>query len=88
VTNTGSGPANDVRITGITWDKQKEYGSLTLDGRDPSLFPVPVGAGLLPGQSVKVRLTARSSAVPPGLAKRVLVDVSANGGRVRTQATV
>jgi rhamnogalacturonan endolyase len=88
VTNTGSGPANDVRITGITWDKQKKYGSLTLDGRDPSLFPVPVGAGLLPGQSVKVRLTARSSAVPPGLAKRVLVDVSANGGHVRTQATV
>ncbi|HSN11407.1 MAG TPA: polysaccharide lyase family protein, partial [Propionibacteriaceae bacterium] len=88
VTNTGSGPANDLRVTGIAWDKQKEYGSLTLDGRDPSLFPVPVGPGLLPGQSVTVRLKARSAAVPPGLAKRVVVDVSANGGRVRTQTPV
>ncbi|HET7725112.1 MAG TPA: polysaccharide lyase family protein, partial [Propionibacteriaceae bacterium] len=73
VTNTGSGPVNDVRITGIAWDKQKDYGALTLDGRDPSLFPVPVSAGLLPGQSVTVRLKAASSAVPPGLAKRVVV---------------
>jgi rhamnogalacturonan endolyase len=88
VTNTGTGPANDVRITRIEWDKQKDYGALTLDGRDPALFPVPVGAGLMPGESVTVPLKAGSAAVPPGLAQRVVVEVSANGGRIRTQATV
>ena len=88
VTNTGTGPANDVRITRIEWDKQKDYGALTLDGRDPALFPVPVGAGLMPGESVTVPLKAGSAAVPPGLAQRLVVEVSANGGRIRTQATV
>jgi len=88
VTNTGIGPANDVRITRIEWDKQKDYGALTLDGRDPALFPVPVGAGLMPGESVTVPLKAGSAAVPPSLAKRVVVEVSVNRGRIRTQATV
>jgi len=56
-----------------------------------SLMPCPllcVRAGLMPGESVTVTLKAGSAAVPPGLAKRVVVEVSVNGGRIRTQATV
>jgi rhamnogalacturonan endolyase len=88
VRNDGTGAANDVRLSHVDWDKQKDYGAVTLDGRDPDLFPVPVAAALMPGESVTVMLRAVSSAVPPGLSKRVAVDVSANGGRVRTRATV
>jgi len=81
ITNTGTGAANDVRLTGVSWQGVGGAAPPTVAGRDPNAFPVPVAAAIAPGQSAGVDVTVES---PDGQnARPVLVSFGANGGRAR-----
>jgi rhamnogalacturonan endolyase len=81
ITNTGQGPANDVRLTG--WSLTPRSGpprQPTAAEPDPNRSPVPVVATLAPGASATATLIANV----PDLARfTVNIAFSANGGRVR-----
>lgn len=78
ITNTGAGPANDVRLTGLSWQGLGNDTPPVVDGRDPNAFPVPVVASLAPGESATIQISVESHDSRP-----VLVEFSANGGRAR-----
>jgi len=78
ITNTGAGPANDVRLTGVDWQGLGNATPPVVSGRDPNAFPVPVAASLAPGESATTQLAVESHDARP-----VLVEFSANGGRAR-----
>jgi rhamnogalacturonan endolyase len=75
VTNTGTGPANDVRLAAIEPIGRAHPGD-ERPGRDPRRFPVPVAASLPPGGTATIDLPASHTSVR--------VTFTANGERVRT----
>ena len=81
VDNHGAGPANDLRIEGLTLSSTSgPAASPVFVGRDPNRAPVPVIASLAPGASAAVDLTLNL----PDAARFVLsISFSANGGRSR-----
>lgn len=84
IANHGAGPANDVRITGLTQTIPVHgYGRFgpVVKGRDPNRFPVPTAASIAPGTSATAALTVDFGDAPPGTTHHFSVSFSANGGR-------
>ncbi|GIH18794.1 polysaccharide lyase family protein [Rugosimonospora africana] len=85
IANHGHGPANDVRVTGLT-QKQPALGrghsGPIVKDRDPNAFPVPVAATIPPGGSSTITLRVDFADAPALLLRGVTVGYSANGGRV------
>jgi rhamnogalacturonan endolyase len=75
VTNTGSGPANDVRLTSFEPIGPGRPGD-ERPARDPRRFRVPVAASLAPGATARVDLPASRSPMR--------ITFTANGDRTRT----
>ncbi len=75
ITNTGAGPANDLRLDAVEPIGPGRPGD-ERPGRDPRRFPVPVAASVPPGGTVRIELPA--SRVP------MRVSFTANGSRTRT----
>lgn len=82
IANTGEGAANDLRLTGV--GRPGAGSGLTVSGRDPNKFPVPLVGSLAPGQAVTYDVDVLFA---PGEAPRALpIQFSANGGRARGTA--
>jgi rhamnogalacturonan endolyase len=75
VTNTGAGPANDVRLASVEPIGPGRPGD-ERPARDPRRFPVPVAAALPPGATASIDLPA--SRTP------MRITFTANGNRTRT----
>jgi rhamnogalacturonan endolyase len=75
VRNIGDGVAHDVRLSSVTGGTAP----VSVIGRDPNRFPVPVTALLAPGASAVTELTVSGG-------QPLLVSISADGGRTTTSA--
>jgi rhamnogalacturonan endolyase len=84
IANHGYGPANDVRVTGLTQKQPSVAGRSgpVVKGRDPNVFPVPVAATIPAGGSATVTLRVDFSDGPASSPRHVTVAYSAAGGRV------
>jgi rhamnogalacturonan endolyase len=86
VTNTGTGPANDVRLTGFDPAGPGRHGKTppAITSRDPHRLPVPVAASLPPGATTTTQVTVDFTDAPYFFESNMQISFSANGGRART----
>jgi rhamnogalacturonan endolyase len=79
VTNTGSGTANDVRLTSFQAERGNQQARIV--GRDPGRFAVPITARLAPGESARLQVVVDLSDTPELVHAPFSAMASANGGR-------
>jgi rhamnogalacturonan endolyase len=86
VTNTGAGPANDVRLDGFTPAGPDRTGKehVVITSRDPGRFPVPVAASIPAGGTATFEVWVDFTDAPDFFQAEFEIRVSANGGRART----
>jgi rhamnogalacturonan endolyase len=86
VTNTGDGPANDVRLDGFTPAGPDRAGKdrVVIASRDPGRFPVPVAASIPAGGTARFEVWVDFTDAPDFFQSDFEIRVSANGGRART----